>query len=174
MAETLLVTKDDFASYKQIFDTVNTVDRLNPYILEAQRIDIKSFLGETLYYDFVENISDSNYQKLLIGGDYTYQDNNYYFNGIKPALVYFAYARFLQNHGVTVTSFAVVQKRTDYSENIDNETLARLVTSAREVGYAYLREVENFLDRNNDDYELWGYNENRPRHGIRITPVVPE
>ena len=173
MAEIRLIVTNDFAQYKQILATVNA-ERLEPYIMEAQRLDIKPFLGEELYHDFVENVDTTNYKKLLSGGDYTYGNYTYYFNGIKPALVYFAYSRFLQNQGVTVTGFGVVQKKTEFSDQVDNDTLSRLVTSAREVGYAYLREVETFLDRNTATYTLWGYSTTRPHHGIRITPVAPD
>jgi len=50
MAEIRLIVTNDFAQYKQILATVMQRD-LEPYIMEAQRLDIKPFLGEELYHD---------------------------------------------------------------------------------------------------------------------------
>lgn len=173
---TKLITVNDIKSIKSISDNIDNVERLDPYIIEAQDLDIRPFLGELLFYDIATNPSTTPNAKLLAGG--TYIDDTYtlFFDGLKIAIAYFAYARFIANQGINITRFGIVKKLVDNSEAISQETVSHLAGNARSVGQAYLVQVERFLDHDatitTPLYSLWRQELSRgPKAKVRITKV---
>jgi hypothetical protein len=59
--ETLLITKTDFAPYRNLTVNLDDTKRLEPFILEAQRIDLINLLGKRLYFDLVAFIGSYNF-----------------------------------------------------------------------------------------------------------------
>ena len=116
MAETTIITKDDIRLTWANFDKNLKDTQVDPFILKAQRSDLKPFLGDALYYDFIENLIDANYIDLLDGVVYAYQGDNIYFNGIKPMLAAYSYARTLKNIDINVGRGAVVSKSSEQSD----------------------------------------------------------
>ena len=51
--ETLLITKTDFAPYRNLTVNMDDSKRLEPFILEAQRIDLVNMLGKRLYLSLI-------------------------------------------------------------------------------------------------------------------------
>jgi hypothetical protein len=176
---TKLIQTSNIKDIKAISDNIDVIERLDPYIIEAQDLDIRPFLGEPLFYDIVSTFMDTpnNYQILLNGGDYINNDNHtLYFDGLKVATAYFAYARFISNQGINITRYGIVKKMNENSEAVDAATVDRLAGNARSIGLAYLNQVETFLD---DDYSkttraypLWKEEESKkPTTKYRITKV---
>ena len=60
MAESTIITKDNIRETWSNFDKNLKNDQVDPFILKAQQSDLKPFLGDVLYFDFLENITDSN------------------------------------------------------------------------------------------------------------------
>ena len=170
-----LITTADFADYKDISSNIDSAARVDPYILNAERLDLKPLLGERFFADLIANPNTTANALLLDGGDYTYNSNDYNFAGLKAVLVYYSYARFLENQNVNVTRFGVVHKNNpDVSERVDDKTLMRHVSNAREIAKSYFAEVDLFIIRNSTDYPLYhkcyAYNESAGA-GVRITAV---
>ena len=61
-----------------------------------------------------------------------------YFAGIKAALAYFAYARFLRNHSLNATPFGIVVKEGDGSSPASSAAINAAAASAEKVGREYL------------------------------------
>lgn len=79
--------------------------------------------------------------KLLNGGYYDATGcgaEDCYFAGIKAALAYLAYARFLRNHALNVTPFGVVVKEGDGSSPATPQAINAAATDADKVGREYL------------------------------------
>lgn len=170
-----LITISDFADYRAISTNVNDVKRLDPYIAEAQEFDLKALLGQYLYDDFVKNITNTIYQSLLNGKEYTDTSGyNVIYKGIKPVLVYYAYSRFLANDNIKSTASGFVIKRQDeYSEPISEKTMSRLIQQAESSALSYFEGVKKFLNDNYSIYPLWKYcgiNTNK-RSGCNISSV---
>lgn len=152
-----LITFNDFEPYRELTGNLDVTERLTPYINQAQQFDLKELMGNQFYTDLVNNSSDANYQTLLEGGDYTYNNLTYSFTGLKAVIVMFAYARFLANQNINVTRFGVVFKNNnDVSERVDQKTLQAAISNAKEQGKAYWNECVDFLYHNYTDYPLWG------------------
>lgn len=158
MTETLLITLDDIRAIKQISQNINAVDRLQPYIQEAQLFDVKEKLGPVFYHDVIKNNSDQKYQDLLNGITYTDNAspaNEYHFAGLKSAIAYYAYARYILNGQITATGFSVVRKTNEFSEPVEEKTLVRLSTQARMAGDALMNDAINFLNIKYSIYTKW-------------------
>lgn len=171
-----IVTKSDIQKYKQIADTLDDTAVLLPYILEVQNIELRSLLGDALFYDFMEEYFDTpvleKYHDLANGKTYVYSTRTIYFDGIVPLICYWAYARLLVSHGASVVRFGVVRKLTEHSEPVDDKVIARMISQARSTAKFYQAQVEQFLNWNRTTYPLWGASLSEERRGaIRITRI---
>jgi len=177
MATTKLILTTDIKEIKPISDNIDSVERINPYIIEAQDLDIRPFLGDPLFYALVEGFTASpqntDYLALLNGKSYTTSCGfTIFFDGLKIAIAYFAYARFVSSQGINITRFGVVQKTNEFSQPVTVEMVDRIAGNARSVGLSYLHQVEEFLDENTTTYPLWRQSDKkRPRGKFKITSV---
>ena len=155
MAETTIISKEDIRSTWANFDKNFKDEQVDPFILKAQRSDLKPFLGDALYFDFLENITDAKYIDLLDGVVYEYNGHNIYFNGIKPMLAAFSYARTLKNIDINVSRGSVVAKNTEQSEKHENTLIQRRKTEADSEALRLQSELSQFLTTKRNDYPLW-------------------
>ena len=111
MITTKLITLANIQAVKSISLNINESKQLNPYILEAQNFDLRELLGDTFYLDLIADFialpSLTKYSLLFNGGEYTYQNEKYYVDGIKQFLVYSTYARYVVNSGVISTATGI-------------------------------------------------------------------
>lgn len=170
---TLLVTIEDFSQFRAITANLDSIKRLDPYIQEAQILDLKPLLGSALYWDFMKNETEDKYALLINGKEYTDPSGRpEYMPGVKPIVCYFAYARFVMANNVTSTPFGMVNKKNDYSDQVQEKTLARLAQEARSTATAYWEEVRKYLDYNRSTYPYWGQSiTSQPRKSARVTAV---
>lgn len=178
MPQILLIDESVIQQYRTISPSVNEAKRITPFVYEAQVFDVKPLLGAPLYDDLIKNKTAAKYVTLLGGQEYTdplgYTVN---FDGLNAVLAYFAYARFLENQQITVTSHSVVTKDSPYSTPVDSKTLMQRIAQARSGALAYFEQVDKFLcDKNHADpnaYPLWwkGYVEKPRTSGARISAV---
>ena len=172
----LLISLTDFDGFKNITSNINTVKRLDPYIREAQEFDLRRFLGEELYIDLIDDLDASpsleTYGDLVTGSTYTKDGITYQHDGLKPVLVYFTYARYLENAGVASTNFGVVQKKNEFSDPIDEKRTGRLISQARSGAIVYQARVERYLNDHSTDFPLWNCSAGKIRTGLpRIVAV---
>lgn len=95
------------------------------------------------------------YLNLFNNYEYRHTDVYYSHPGIKDVLKAFTYARFLNNQNVSVTAFGVVEKRSEFSDNVEEKTMARLIAQARSTAIAYFAETETYLNRHLEVYPDW-------------------
>ena len=166
-----LVIYSDFAAYREISVNVDSAKRIDPYVVEAQELDLRPFLGDVFYQEILS--SPSTYATLLDGGTYAYGDYNYTFKGLKAALVYLSYARFVNNDDVKSTPAGLKRKITNESEFLSEKTLARIVANAREIAAAYLDQCKTFLCRNSTTaiYTNYGGHDKQNSKSVIITAV---
>jgi len=158
---TSLVTKADLDNYKYIADSVKNSVTWAQFVSEAQLLDVKSWLTDALLFEIIgqaetlpPTISAAN-QKLLDGGTYTYGSHTYYFQGLKAAIIYYAFARFTNRTSFNYTSAGIVVKDSDFSTPITDKIMQRLETEARLTADAIKCEIVTFLNRNYTSYPLW-------------------
>lgn len=166
----LLISPSNFAQYRQLSASIDASARLEPYIRQAQELDLLPLLGNALFTHIVNNPTTPENTALLDGGPYTHNSQHLTHFGLRAALVFFAYARFIEAQNISITRFGVVYKaNTDVSERIDTATLQHLISQTREQAQAYFNITQQFLEANLGDYPLYK-STNSPQR-TNITPV---
>lgn len=169
----MMITIEDIRAIRQIAGNIQE-DRVNIYIREAELLDLEPVIGAELYeklsnvgqimvnvggteYELMdetgvngilvcdENELPLNEYKLLNGG--YYEDDNgvkHRFEGIRKALAYFAFARFVRNHQAQVTPFGVVTKIGDDSQALDSRGVASISNDAYKIASSYIDDAMRF------------------------------
>jgi len=152
-----LITIADIQTFRAISDNIPE-ERIDPYILEAQQFDLKGLIGKELYAKLFQEVTPAT------------DPVTYVYANLKPEylgfLAYSTYARFLGQNQVTSTSHGVVMKKTDWSDNLTDQMLSRVIAQARSNATAYGVELVQFLNDNVNDYPEWrSCNQYRPTTG---------
>ena len=157
-------------------------ERIERYIAEAQEFDLKPILGRALYLAFVNGLAASPQEQIYVdlweGKTYLEKGINadISFAGVKQALIYYAYARFLNNQNTNVGSFGIVVKENNpYSKPEEEKRIQRLVTAAIQAAESYKVDFVKFLNDNSTDYPLWlkeDTTSNAVKGGIHISRVT--
>lgn len=159
---TQLILLADIITLKPISINTNETKKVNPYIMEAQEFDLKPCLGDEFYISVLaqkdDNWSDPNYSDLWNGKQYTYNNKEYVFQGMKAALIYWSYARIITNIGQDETAFGVMQKLNDYSQQIDGKQLAMKVKQTLSGAANFKNDFIDFLNRNKELFPIWKEN----------------
>jgi hypothetical protein len=156
-----LVNKDDLDEYKYVADSVKNTETWPQFVSEAQMLDVKNWLGDALLLEIVGQAQTSpssltaKNELLLNGGSYEYGGRNYHFQGLKAAIIYYAFGRFTNRSSVNYTAAGIVIKESDFSNPVSDKMVQRLETEARLTAEAIRDEVVRFLNRKKDDYPLW-------------------
>jgi hypothetical protein len=155
-----LITKNDILVYRPT--AVLDDERIKPFILEAQRLDLRPVLNDAFYYAFVNDFNTTNgtndtasYETLRSGGTYTYNSQTIQFDGIIPMLSYYSLARFVQNNSIHITRMGVVSKTTDQSTQIDQRTIQALVNELKGAALMYQNQVIQYLENNINTFPIW-------------------
>lgn len=151
-------------------------ERINPYIQEAQFNDLRPVLNDVFYLDFLKKVNDplaeeyTAYQELLNGKEYQNSEGNTVeYPGLKPIIVYYAYARFITKNPLHATRFGMTQKTNDQSTPVDTGLIKINVNESRSLALSYQKALIDFLDQSIDTYPLW--KEGRDTKTVRRTGV---
>lgn len=135
--------------------------RWEPFALEAQDQDLRPILGDGLFYDFMTkwystgDAMYASYQNLLNGVAYTLNGQTVYFDGLKPMVIYFTLARFVQNNPVNIVRYGVVTKVSQQSTPVDPQTLRQVVNELRSNALTYKNQIDTYLLNNQTTFTLY-------------------
>ncbi len=149
-------------------------DKINPYIEDAEFLDIRPLLGDKLFYDISKDPQSPKYVELLNGGMYQHVNESYKNPGLKKVLSIYAYSRYILFGSFTDTAFGFVEKSNQDSKPVGDGQKRNLYTKNRNIAYNYWLEVAKFLNRNKSDYPLWGNNiacEKGAKSNLRISKI---
>lgn len=155
----MILNTQNLRRIRPIADNLNDLARLEPYIREAETLRLVDLLGAGVYRWLDEHCPDTAqvseyngkiYTKtqidiLLDGGYYTDQcGNTKRTEGVRTAIAYTAYARFLTNNPINPTAFGVKYKNGEFSSDVDNVAIARASSEAIKISEAYLNGVVDY------------------------------
>lgn len=145
---------------RPVAQNIDGINRLEPYLREAEKLNVLPQIGAAVYRwldetDFSGDgpwtfaagdnrsatITREQHEELLFGGYYDNGCEKGYSMGLATAVAYYAYSRAVLDNQVNVTSFGVVQKRSEFSTPIDAGTLRAVSAEARKLGDEVTREV---------------------------------
>lgn len=141
-----LIDKEDIQLIRAISDNV-PADRIEPYIIEAQEVDLCGLLGTDLYNKLFEEVVPNTFPATYLYPELKPEYSTY--------LAYMAYARFLTQNQITVTSHGVVQKKTDWSDPVSDVAMQRVISAARSTAQVYSDRLIKFLNTNVETYPEW-------------------
>ena len=121
---------------------------VSTYIEEAEQLDLKPTLGTALYLRLLDNTGDEQANMtLLYGGSYTTCCGDMaMFAGVRKALAYYVYGRIVKNGGRTATRFGFVEKRDEYSYQVDYKERLNIANDATLVADSYMKETLNYIE----------------------------
>lgn len=160
-------------------------DRLNAQIKNAQDFDLRLFMGDAFYWNFINWFNPTTgvlkpdapalISQLFNGGAYNdLSGNPIFYQGMAPALVYMAFARFVEFDPVQYTSTGPVIKHHDQSDPLRPSDISKIVSSFRSMSNAHTNNIEKFLYVHKTSFPLWRINErakNSRQPGARIRGV---
>ncbi len=170
----LLIDRAEMTKHVVISQTTYD-DVLNKFINDAQFLDIQDLLGVEMYYDLLQNSTETNYTTLLDTGAYTHNGKNYFNVGLRTVISYYANARYIKFGSVQDTPFSLVEKTNDWSERVTEKSKQVLYKENQQIAFKYWRNVEAFLNRNKSEYPLWdldGECDVRQYRTFRINKIV--
>jgi len=136
----MIINVNDIRLVRPIAENVNDSTRLLPYIDECENLYLKKSIGNGTYNEIDRN--RQNYNLLFDGGEY---GENQSFAGLKKAMGYLVYSRFIRNQNVNVTAFGIVAKQGQYSEAVDERTIIRISNDTEKIGLEYLAQCVEYL-----------------------------
>jgi len=156
---TALVTLADAQAYKYIADSIKNSAVWPQFVSEAQLLDVKIQIGDALLNELVTQFDagtlTADNLTLLNGGSYVYLTRTYLFQGLKAAILYYAFGRFTNRTPYNYTAAGITIKDSDLSTPASDKTIQRMETEARLTADAIMCEVILFLNRNYTLYPLW-------------------
>lgn len=146
----LLITKAEISKYREVAPGVRD-DKINPYIEDAQNVDLQEVLPELLF----NSLSDTPeaHTLLMDGGPYDYEGVSYKHPGLKKVLALFAFSRYILSGSGTDTPFGFVEKTSQNSQGVSAEQKRNTYKADRNLAYKYFAQVRLFMERT--DYALF-------------------
>lgn len=170
-----LITVNDIKDIKQISDNLQP-EKIIPFIDEAGELNIKPEMGPALYKAFKDSIASTTataiYDTLMDGEAYVCGNDTIDFPGVKPAIAYYAYSRYLSEQDTISTVGGLVTPISNHSERISEKSLQRKIGQARSAASHYIDEMHRYLSEKSASYPLYkGDGRKRKSGKIRITSV---
>ena len=142
-------------TYNEVFELTRKMsvhiekDKIDSFIREAENMDLKPVMGDELLYSVRRN--PTAFVALLNGGMYkTISGDLKTFEGLKSALAYLTYARFVRNGDGHVTRSGFTVKDNEHSTKASETERERAWNDVRAIGNKYLHECMEFVKQ--DDY----------------------
>ena len=141
------------------------------YVNEAEQFDLREQINnDSLFLKLKSENSSDRIQKLMKNHQYNDKNGNLKFhNGIRTALSYFAYSRFIYKSNIRSTSFGFVGKSNPQSEPISKEEKKNMYYHYKNLGRSVMNDVLNFLTENSDLYPEFNCKPKIEKRGFRTS-----
>lgn len=115
---------------------IRPIDENNAHLFEqiqseVQNHDLRKLLGFEFFNELFKNIAD--YTLLLSGGEYTYLNGTYNFNGLKYVCAYLFYARYIRESRVNDTFTGFVTHTADGMQPLSSNEIMNLENRYKEI-----------------------------------------
>lgn len=140
----MIINSEYIRDIRDISINIDDVKRIEPYIEEAEKEWVIPAIGAKLYKE-LEDKEENTSNTLLLEGGY-YQDNTAYFSGLKKAIAYLAYSRYVRNSNIFMTSSGARYKGSmEFSDMVDDRAVLRVANEAEKRGIKMLDECVEYI-----------------------------
>lgn len=144
-----LIKPSEISKYGRPISAKVDEDKFNSYIVEAEQMNIKPVLGDELFLSILEKgEDDEKIGMLLNGGTYQSEGKIYTFVGLRAAVSYYVFAKFLMVGDFNATRFGVMMKEDSYSSHISSAERSNAYSDTLEVANCYLQDCVSYCKRN--------------------------
>ena len=137
-------------TYNEVFELTRKMsahiekDKIDSFIREAENMDLKPVLGDSLLIAVKRD--STAFAALWNGVLYkTSTGEEKSFEGLKSALAYFTYARFVRNSDGNVTRTGFMVKDNEHSARASDAERQRAWNDVHAIGEKYLRDCMDFV-----------------------------
>ena len=115
---------------------IRPIDENNAHMFEqiqteVQNHDLKKLIGFEFFNELFQNLSE--YELLLSGGEYNYNDSTYNFNGLKYVCAFLFYARYIRDSRVNDTFTGFVTHTADGMQPLSSNEIMNLENRYKEI-----------------------------------------
>lgn len=143
---TPLVTLEDMRRVRPLVQNISRFEKFEQFVKKAQLLDVRPVLGIRLFTELLANSGDERFQNLLNGETYTdASGNDVEFLGLKDIICLFAFSRFIEQHGISITETGAVEKNIQEATNVDYRRLDRLSRDAKTEATQYIEDLKMYL-----------------------------
>lgn len=144
---TNLITYEDISRLARPCTTEQ--DMAEALIAEAQRVELKPRLGDSLYMKLMGDKPDDRFATLLNGGAWTDDCGEaHLLTGLKTALAYYTLARITRDGNIQETTYGSVVKDDQYSADPEKTERQRQYRELFGQADSYMAEVLVYLSKN--------------------------
>lgn len=169
----MLTNKTEILKHRELSRGVKD-EKLQPYIDDAENLDLKPLLGSSFYLWLDDNKDDGDVvDAILKPKKYTYNGENYSHPGLYKVASLFAWARHVLHGSNTDTPFGFQQKTHQNSAPVSTSGKKQVYTMDRQAAMQYYNEVRIYIERNIEDYPKWKTNCKRSGSfsGFRVSKI---
>jgi hypothetical protein len=182
--DSTLITFDDLRSIKGNFSKNIDSEQVDPYIREAQIVEIRKLLGDELYLQLIKGYTPSagappneqRFEDLMTGVEYTNRAGNLVnFNGLEEALKWWSYYRYLNDSDTLNLRFGNrVADDGVYSTSVAREQLKSRVYHAKSMALLYQADAIRYIEDNIGTYEEYNSNKRKKRSSSFSMDKLPK
>lgn len=160
MANIIDVNLVEVQKYMDIPADIDFTNRVKPHIDNANRIDLKEFLGIEFYNQVIKKVDDADavFLALINGETYTNKnDIDIVYEGFAPIIANYALARFYKKQQINVTRLGLVKKKNEFSDPISKDEIDDIILDAKLQAKTYQKEALNYLKDHREQFPVyWG------------------
>ncbi len=149
-----LIALSDIREYRDVDVNYDPV-RFTGFLNEVQNVDLRELLGDALWLDFFENLTDANYLLLLNGENYIYNGDTVHYPGLKPYLVW-TWLNILPLEGnVHHTQSGDVSYLRDVTSPPSKAALNQAKENYKKNMLVEQNKIVQYLNTKSSEYPLW-------------------
>lgn len=146
-----LITRDQFLELTTASEGINDRD-FEFHLNEAQETMLKPNFPELFWVELLQKKDQGKWATLINGGDYTFLNKNYTFQGLKQVIAYMVIANIAMNQG-TFTAHGFVQKTNPNSEPLSLDERKNFYYQKKASADLLLLDCVRYIYRNINDFE---------------------
>lgn len=110
---------------------------------EVELLDLNNLLGFEFYQELKRNTSE--YEDLINGGTYTYNDFEYSFNGLKYVCAFLLYSRYIRQSSIVDTFSGFVNHDIDNTRRLSSADILNLENRYKDIANNEWESCQHYL-----------------------------
>jgi hypothetical protein len=147
----LLIDITDFRLVTDL-DKSCKIERLEPFIMEAQDLHLSDKLGWSLLSKILEDVDNSKYNDLLNGSYFELNGKKYRHFGLKRVLVHYSYGIYKYLNNYVDMPYGTVYKEVQDSVPVQENTIKKLRDQHFNLASKYWQDVALYLCANKNTF----------------------